>query len=243
MSEFVRHEVCPYCHSRDNLARYNDGHGYCFGCHYSEPATERWLGHKPVLKPLSTLRPLPDDAKPQIGAVGWTWLKKYDIQESETKDMLWSDEKQWLIFTFIEPDGNLTCWQARNFNKERPKPKYITYGPRNEVFCLYGQGDTVVLTEDVISAIKVGRSEGVVGVPLLGSGVPLRLLTRLFKRFSSKVVLGVWLDADKGRESVVARSRASQYFPFVFNILTPNDPKSYSDQEIDDIIQSHRSST
>ena len=36
-SEFVRHEPCPQCSSRDNLARYSDGHAYCFGCEYREP--------------------------------------------------------------------------------------------------------------------------------------------------------------------------------------------------------------
>lgn len=34
-SSFVRHEPCPSCGSKDNLARYSDGHGWCFGCgHY-----------------------------------------------------------------------------------------------------------------------------------------------------------------------------------------------------------------
>ena len=35
-SVFVRHERCRSCGSKDNLARYNDGHGYCFGCHYRD---------------------------------------------------------------------------------------------------------------------------------------------------------------------------------------------------------------
>ena len=35
-STFVRHEPCPSCGSRDNLGRFSDGHGYCFGCHYRE---------------------------------------------------------------------------------------------------------------------------------------------------------------------------------------------------------------
>ena len=35
-SSFVRHEPCPSCGSRNNLARYSDGHGYCFGCEYHE---------------------------------------------------------------------------------------------------------------------------------------------------------------------------------------------------------------
>lgn len=235
MSQFVRHENCPYCASRDNLARYDDGHGYCFGCHYTEPATERWLGHKPILKPLSTLRPLPEDSKPQIGAAGWAWLKKYGIVEAETKDFIWSDEKQWLAFTFRDADNNLTAWQARNFNKERPKPKYLTYGPISDIVVEFGDGPTAVLTEDVLSAIKVGRSPGIVGVPVFGSNIPLKLLTRLYKRFKS---VGIWLDSDKSRESLLARSRANQYFPHVFTILTPKDPKEYSDREITDIIVS-----
>jgi len=41
-SEFLHKEACPQCGSRDNLARYSDGHAYCFsmGCEYYEPATE-----------------------------------------------------------------------------------------------------------------------------------------------------------------------------------------------------------
>ena len=39
-SDFVAHEPCPDCGSKDNLARYADGHGYCFGCEYYEESTE-----------------------------------------------------------------------------------------------------------------------------------------------------------------------------------------------------------
>ena len=37
-TDFVCHEPCPSCGSRDNLARYSDGHGFCFGCSYYEHA-------------------------------------------------------------------------------------------------------------------------------------------------------------------------------------------------------------
>jgi twinkle protein len=37
-SEFLQHEPCPSCGSKDNLARYTDGHAYCFGCEYYEHA-------------------------------------------------------------------------------------------------------------------------------------------------------------------------------------------------------------
>ncbi|MBN9564949.1 MAG: toprim domain-containing protein [Alphaproteobacteria bacterium] len=35
-SNFVGHEPCPKCGSKDNLGRYDDGHGYCYGCQYSQ---------------------------------------------------------------------------------------------------------------------------------------------------------------------------------------------------------------
>ncbi|MBN9564891.1 MAG: toprim domain-containing protein [Alphaproteobacteria bacterium] len=35
-SNFVGHEPCPKCGSKDNLGRYSDGHGYCYGCQYSQ---------------------------------------------------------------------------------------------------------------------------------------------------------------------------------------------------------------
>jgi hypothetical protein len=38
MAEFVRHEPCPSCGSRNNLARYSDNSAYCFteGCKHYE---------------------------------------------------------------------------------------------------------------------------------------------------------------------------------------------------------------
>ena len=37
-SYFLHKEPCPACGSRDNLARYSDGHAHCFGCEYYEAA-------------------------------------------------------------------------------------------------------------------------------------------------------------------------------------------------------------
>ena len=44
-SVFVRHEACPSCNSTNNLARYSDGHAWCFssGCNYFESATNEEL--------------------------------------------------------------------------------------------------------------------------------------------------------------------------------------------------------
>jgi twinkle protein len=51
-SSCVGHEPCPSCGSRNNLARYSDGHGFCFGCqHYEHAAT----GAAPTATPRKTM--------------------------------------------------------------------------------------------------------------------------------------------------------------------------------------------
>jgi twinkle protein len=40
MGEFVAHEPCPECGSKDNLARYADGSAHCFGCRHHERGSE-----------------------------------------------------------------------------------------------------------------------------------------------------------------------------------------------------------
>lgn len=46
-STFLQHEPCPECGSKDNLSRYSDGHAYCFGCEYYEPADGGERDHTP----------------------------------------------------------------------------------------------------------------------------------------------------------------------------------------------------
>jgi twinkle protein len=55
-SKFLKHEACPKCESKNNLARYDDGHATCFGCGYQEqPKTD---------KPEPRMEPLPPPVTP-----------------------------------------------------------------------------------------------------------------------------------------------------------------------------------
>ena len=49
-STFVQHEPCPACGSKNNLARYSDGHATCFttGCNHYEHGDGRVVESKPV---------------------------------------------------------------------------------------------------------------------------------------------------------------------------------------------------
>jgi len=50
-SDFLGHEPCPSCGSKDNLARYSDGHGFCFGCNYFDPGDGEKGSTKATINP------------------------------------------------------------------------------------------------------------------------------------------------------------------------------------------------
>jgi DNA primase len=53
-------------------------------------------------------------------------------------------------------EGTLLYWQARGFNTARAK--YINpIVPKDTLVARFGKGDTLVLTEDILSAHKVGK--------------------------------------------------------------------------------------
>ena len=47
-SMFLHKEPCPSCGSKDNLARYSDGHGHCFGCNHYEHGDKNMTTNVPL---------------------------------------------------------------------------------------------------------------------------------------------------------------------------------------------------
>ncbi len=90
MSEFLYHEACPDCGSKDNRAVFKDGHKWCFGCETFTPP----LGQDILNNILSTTRkedknkkndnpPLPIDFNYSLPQLGLDWLRQYGIDERE----------------------------------------------------------------------------------------------------------------------------------------------------------------
>lgn len=232
-NDFSHHEPCPNCGSRDNVGRYSDGHGFCFGCGYTEPAVSRVIPQIVAdVTRKNKVKPLPQDTQNKLNVKAWQWLRKYDIINSETANYRWSDLEEQLIYcVFGESQYDLLFWQARNFMPKRRK--YFSSGPAKEILHIIGESknSTIILCEDVVSAIKIGRQQA--AMPLWGSNIPLETLRRLSDQFNR---VGIWLDMNKAFESLKSSCRGSQLNLEMFSIVTPKDPKEYTDEEISKII-------
>ena len=72
-SKFLKHEACPECKSKNNLARYDDGHATCFGCGYQEQPTKD--------KAEPRMEPLPPPVTPTLDFIETKGLPKRAITE------------------------------------------------------------------------------------------------------------------------------------------------------------------
>lgn len=244
MTSVVEHTRCPSCEARgqdrsgDNLAVYSDGHTFCYACGYrtipglsvgymkSRIKNQQKDGSGRTID-------LPSDFDNCIADKGLTWLRKYEItdEEIETHGMGWSASNDSLVFPIFDFYRNLLMVQERKFSD--PKRKYYTSGKPEKVFHILDGPikKPIVLTEDLISAIKVSRV--ISAMPLWGAQISKDRLTTLARETTQ---LFIWLDRDKADYAVKAKVRASGLFNSVTVIITPKDPKEYSTEEISDII-------
>lgn len=172
-SQLVGKEPCPSCGSRNNLARYSDGHAYCFGMgcgHYEPPegsSTPRERRHDPVSAEL-----IPDGefkALPKRGITEET-CRRYGYQVGKFKG------KTVQIAPYRDDRGNLVAQKLRFSDKGEGMP-WLGDGRKP---CLFGQHLPVrstrrlIVTEGEIDCMAVSQAGGnkwpVVSIPLGATG-------------------------------------------------------------------------
>ena len=245
-SEFVQHEPCPKCGSKDNLGVWSDGHKWCFGCQYYikgdeeqslEKLKEKCKPRQQQEEKSPDALTLPADFTRALPTVAAAWLMKYGISKPEKLKyhIGWSDKYESLVFAVFDPSDNLCLVQRRYFGQDK-FPKYHTKGRPETLVHVLGDADldTGILVEDFVSGIKVGRRYN--AVPLYGSNLSLEKIKRLAHRFS-RVIL--WLDRDKASASVKYKWRAAPFFEKVSIIISEKDPKEYSNEEIASFVEPH----
>lgn len=253
--EFKGHESCPECGSEDNVGVWSDGQKWCFGCGYYIPANGMGLSVEELWKRIREQKEkrkykknahitLPFDYSIMLPEKAEQWLDQYGITDAEKINYRigWSDFYESLIFSAFDVWGNLLVVQRRYMGSRTDIPKYHTKGyPESVIWSVYPNGDEsptvgnvadtyngdIVLVEDYISAIKVGRHLEV--SPLWGSQLSLDKLRRMAARWE-KVIF--WLDANKLKDAMLFKDRCLPYFKYANVIFSEKDPKCYDDDQI-----------
>ena len=247
MANHVRNSACPKCRelghdkSGNNLGEYDDGSCYCWKCGYYIHATAygkvgafRKSYGNAVVQQNQRYYPLPNDVDVYVPAVARLWLGKYGLTEYEivTNRLMWSEYWQQLIFPYFDKYNNLVGWQGRSFRPAdagKAYPKWFTQGDVQKLYHILPPKenyDTIVLVEDIVSAIKVSRH--IPCMPIFGSTALNRLKT-LYNRTTGLVW---WLDPNMKKKSILEAFKARSIGMRATTIFSEKDPKEHSDNEI-----------
>ncbi len=241
---------CPKCAANfkdnhgDNFAEYSDGSGHCFSCSYHRHARLRDIllskagthHAKNQQGPNTAGVNQPNTWSTNIPQIALDWLQQYGITQDELRlqKIVFDHTTESLILPLYR-GGVLQCYQARYFGAAKDRPKYKTVGTK--AIQVYPAGlqpatmvPAIVLVEDIVSAIAVGRT--CPAVPLLGSNISGQFVLTLAGLTYSAVV---WLDKDKAAEAASASQRIQQYLP-CRTIITEMDPKCYARADIESIL-------
>lgn len=239
MSTFACHEPCPRCREggRDkagnNLARYVDGGGYCWSCQYHEPARGKTKVFN-LIEIKKESQP-PNDLIDHLPAENMQWLMDYDLTKEEIQENFkYSPHYQRHVYTSTVRPLVSTFQTGMKFMEGRSVLKgYIkTMSWGNKPYSLlgdWGNTGTVVIVEDIVSAIKLKRVYGV--IPLFGSTIPNDILTSLSK-FSTIDNVLVWLDRDKYEHAITIMNTIRLLNKDSCVIFTEKDPKAHKMEQI-----------
>ncbi|UNY50186.1 DNA helicase [Stenotrophomonas phage vB_SmeS_BUCT700] len=173
-----------------------------------------------------------------------TWFYKMGIHHPRMKELglYYSAEARRVILP-IKENGEVVFWMGRTQRFGKGVPKWL--GPdvkKRGLFAKYGEGKGayVCLTEDALSAYKIGMV--CEAWSLLGTKLHARHATQLM-RLGKPVV--VWLDDDHDHYSGVNQGQVAAkaivdelkaYGLTVYNMTSPNDPKTYSRYELKEML-------
>ncbi len=153
-STFLQKEPCPSCGSRNNLARYSDGHAHCFGCAHYEPPDGATSTPK-TEKRVTGLIPA-GDSKP---------LKKRGIRQETCEKFGYTlgnlNGQPVQIAPYRDAAGQIVAQHVRFPNKD-----FTWFGDTKAIAGLYGQhlfrdgGKRVIVTEGEIDALTMSQVFG-----------------------------------------------------------------------------------
>jgi twinkle protein len=157
-SVLIGHEPCPKCGSRDNLARYSDGHAYCFsaGCDYRE----RGDGSRTYTPQTRSRMDLVFDA--EIEAIPNRGLTRETAERFNYRVGTFAGSKAHFA-PYYDDAGRMVAQKVR-YKKDGEK-EFAWLGDQHAAG-LFGQqlvrdgGKMIVITEGELDALSVSQAQG-----------------------------------------------------------------------------------
>lgn len=131
----------------------------------------------------------------------WLYRAGFSNDEIRRHGWYWNPRMQRVILP-VKKDGKVIYWQGRGFDPGRPKA-INPVANREGLVAKYGNGDWVALTEDILSAAKVGS----VGEAWALLGTVLSYSTALTLAEAGRPVLLMLDDDPAGRRGAAAASK------------------------------------
>jgi twinkle protein len=220
-SSFIRKEPCPECGSRDNLARYSDGHAWCFGCGHYEPGD----GSSPTTQHKG--RRMTDMVQGDVVP-----LVKRNITEETCRKFGYRvgevDGRKVQIAPYYDKEGSLVAQKLRF-----PDKSFTVRGSIKDAGLfgqnLWGQGGKkIVVTEGEIDAMSVSQIQNnkwpVVSVPG-GAQAARKALAKELDYLSSFEEVILMFDMDEpGQKAAVECAQLFQPGKAKIASLTMKDP-------------------
>jgi len=141
---------------------------------------------------------LPEPINTNVGTwppAAAAWLYRAGIGKPEIAQLgaYWHATSGRVVLPVVQ-DGELVYWQARDpdWTRASKRPKYINPPiDKSALVATYGHGPGIVLTEDILSAFRVGQMTE--AWALLGTNLTDAVLARLLER---RAPVAVWMDPD-----------------------------------------------
>jgi hypothetical protein len=256
MTHFLRHEQCKQCsklgkdNAENNLGIWSDGSSFCFSCGWSSRGNEilRFKSKKDFNEQSMENKEatvfLPPDCTTEYPKRALAWIFQYELTQNDLllNNALWSGSIERLIFPIYDNCGSVLAWQGRSFssNTERKEPKWFGRGNLRDVLNILGRDssppqDRLIITEDIISAIKVAKC-GVIAMPLYGSFIGRERFKRLYSLYGDSVGIYIWMDPDKRLEALKESKLGQLCGLHTHPIFSNMDPKEHSYEEIKKIL-------
>jgi len=166
------------------------------------------------------------------------WLYRAGIGKPEIAQLgaYWHSTSGRVVIPIVEGE-DIVYWQARDpeWKRGTKRPKYVNPPiDKSALVARYGTGNELVLTEDILSAFRVGQITE--AWALLGTNLTDAVMAR---SIATHKPVAVWLDPDTaGRKA--ARSIAKQLEVcgvYTRLIQSEKDPKLLSRREIETVLR------